>query len=217
MEAGVSPRPGNWILERSLDGVDWAPWQFFAISDEECWHAFGVEPRQGKPSYRYDDEVICTSYYSKLDPLENGEVCKHWDIRWCLFALQQIVDFIEILKNGKSVKTQYSNVKIARLGLFWMTRIPSELFGIVGKNVNKSMSTGSCKIVKLFVIWGTQKNRKFRMNSTNILHNIKKNVMRKQFHVIQYLLILGISKFWQKCSWRHLSFKKYGKCKIICE
>ena len=77
MEAGVSPRPGNWILERSLDGVDWAPWQFFAISDEECWHAFGVEPRQGKPSYRYDDEVICTSYYSKLDPLENGEVCKH--------------------------------------------------------------------------------------------------------------------------------------------
>ena len=30
--------------------------------------------RKGKPSYRYDDEVICTSYYSKLEPMENGEV-----------------------------------------------------------------------------------------------------------------------------------------------
>ena len=50
------------------------PVSFFALSDEECWHAFGVEPRKGKPSYRYDDEVICTSYYSKLEPMENGEV-----------------------------------------------------------------------------------------------------------------------------------------------
>ena len=54
--------------------MEWAPWQFFAISDEECWHAFGVEPRRGKPSYRYDDEVICTSYFSALEPIENGEV-----------------------------------------------------------------------------------------------------------------------------------------------
>jgi laminin alpha 1/2 len=74
LQSGVSPRPANWILERSLDGVEWAPWQFFAISDEECWHAFGVEPRRGKPTYRFDDEVICTSYYSKLEPLEDGEV-----------------------------------------------------------------------------------------------------------------------------------------------
>ncbi len=74
LQAGNSPRPGNWILERSLDGVDWAPWQFFAINDEECWHAFGVEPRRGKPTYRYDDEVICTSFYSKLEPLADGEM-----------------------------------------------------------------------------------------------------------------------------------------------
>ena len=54
--------------------MEWAPWQFFAISDEECWHAFGVEPRRGKPSYQYDDEVICTSFFSKLEPLSNGEI-----------------------------------------------------------------------------------------------------------------------------------------------
>ena len=75
IKAAISPRPANWILERSLDGQVWAPWQFFALSDEECWHAYGVEPKIGKPnSYRYDEEVICTSYYSKLEPLENGEV-----------------------------------------------------------------------------------------------------------------------------------------------
>ena len=75
IKAGISPRPANWILERSVDGQVWTPWQFFAISDEECWHAYGVEPKRGKPNaYRYDEEVICTSYYSKLEPLENGEV-----------------------------------------------------------------------------------------------------------------------------------------------
>ena len=30
--------------------------------------------RKGKPSYKEDDEVICTSYYSSLKPLEAGEV-----------------------------------------------------------------------------------------------------------------------------------------------
>ena len=25
--AGVSPRPASWVLERSLDGVTWQPWQ----------------------------------------------------------------------------------------------------------------------------------------------------------------------------------------------
>lgn len=74
IQCGPSPRPGNWILERSINGQQWAPWQFFALSDEECWHAFGVEPRKGKPKYEFDEEVICTSYFSGLEPKENGEV-----------------------------------------------------------------------------------------------------------------------------------------------
>ena len=35
---------------------------------------YGIEAREGKPTYRSDSEVICTSYYSKLNPLEDGEV-----------------------------------------------------------------------------------------------------------------------------------------------
>lgn len=74
VKAAISPRPGNWILERSLNGVDYHPWQFYVISDNECWETYGIPPTLGKPKYRTDDEIICTSYYSKLNPFENGEI-----------------------------------------------------------------------------------------------------------------------------------------------
>ncbi|XP_076315810.1 laminin subunit alpha-1-like [Tachypleus tridentatus] len=74
IKAATSPRPGNWILERSLDGVNYNPWQYHAISEAECWEVYGIRPTVGLPRYRTDNEVICTSYYSKLDPLENGEI-----------------------------------------------------------------------------------------------------------------------------------------------
>ncbi|KAG8009698.1 Laminin subunit alpha-1, partial [Nibea albiflora] len=73
IKAANSPRPGNWILERSLDGVTFDPWQFYAISDSECLSRYNVTPRLGPPTYKGDTEVICTSYYSRLNPLEHGE------------------------------------------------------------------------------------------------------------------------------------------------
>lgn len=74
VKAANSPRPGNWILERSLDGEDYQPWQYYAITDSECLTRYNIHPRPGTPSYVKDDEVICTSYYSRIHPLENGEV-----------------------------------------------------------------------------------------------------------------------------------------------
>ncbi|KAM9332589.1 laminin subunit alpha-1 [Pholidichthys leucotaenia] len=74
IKAANSPRPGNWILERSLDGVTYDPWQFYAISDSECLTRYKITPRLGPPSYKTDTEVICTSYYSRLNPLEHGEI-----------------------------------------------------------------------------------------------------------------------------------------------
>lgn len=68
------PPSGNWVLERSLDGVTFEPWQYYAITDTECLTRFNITPRTGPPSYTRDDEVICTSFYSKIPPLENGEV-----------------------------------------------------------------------------------------------------------------------------------------------
>ncbi|KAM4529659.1 laminin subunit alpha-2 isoform 2-T2 [Fundulus diaphanus] len=74
IKAANSPRPGNWILERSIDGVTFEPWQYYAITDTECLTRFNINPRTGPPSYTRDDEVICTSFYSKIQPLENGEI-----------------------------------------------------------------------------------------------------------------------------------------------
>lgn len=67
-------RTGNWILERSSDGVTFEPWQYYAITETECLTRFNINPKTGPPSYARDDEVICTSFYSKIHPLENGEV-----------------------------------------------------------------------------------------------------------------------------------------------
>uniref|UniRef100_A0A674CGC3 Laminin, alpha 1 n=1 Tax=Salmo trutta TaxID=8032 RepID=A0A674CGC3_SALTR len=74
IKAANSPRPGNWVLERSMDGVEYTPWQYYAISDTECLTRYNITPRFGPPTYKRDDEVICTSYYSRLVPLEHGEI-----------------------------------------------------------------------------------------------------------------------------------------------
>ncbi|XP_042555133.1 laminin subunit alpha-1 [Dipodomys spectabilis] len=74
VKAANAPRPGNWILERSVDGITFSPWQYYAVSDSECLTRYNIIPRRGPPTYRADDEVICTSYYSRLVPLEHGEI-----------------------------------------------------------------------------------------------------------------------------------------------
>uniref|UniRef100_A0A670YJF6 Laminin subunit alpha-1 n=1 Tax=Pseudonaja textilis TaxID=8673 RepID=A0A670YJF6_PSETE len=74
IKAANAPRPGNWILERSVNGIEFSPWQYYAISDTECLTRYNVTPRLGPPTYKKDNEVICTSYYSKLVPLEHGEI-----------------------------------------------------------------------------------------------------------------------------------------------
>uniref|UniRef100_A0A6I8PFI4 Laminin subunit alpha-2 n=1 Tax=Ornithorhynchus anatinus TaxID=9258 RepID=A0A6I8PFI4_ORNAN len=74
VKAANSPRPGNWILERSLDGIEFKPWQYHAVTDTECLTRYNIYPRTGPPSYAKDDEAICTSFYSKIHPLENGEI-----------------------------------------------------------------------------------------------------------------------------------------------
>ncbi|KAK6178652.1 hypothetical protein SNE40_011180 [Patella caerulea] len=74
LKAANAPRPGNWILEKSIDGITYTPWQYFAISDGECREFYNVQPAIGVPKFTRDDQVICTSRYSRLDPLENGEI-----------------------------------------------------------------------------------------------------------------------------------------------
>ncbi|SPP85142.1 laminin subunit alpha [Drosophila guanche] len=69
---GNSPRPGLWTLEKSVDyGKTWTPWQHFSDTPADCETYFGKDTY--KPISR-DDDVICTTEYSKIVPLENGEI-----------------------------------------------------------------------------------------------------------------------------------------------
>lgn len=57
-----------------MDGINYTPWQYYARSDGECMRVFQVAASVGVPKFESDDDVICTSYYSKLDPMERGEI-----------------------------------------------------------------------------------------------------------------------------------------------
>ncbi|KAK3545923.1 hypothetical protein QTP70_016974 [Hemibagrus guttatus] len=67
-----SPRPDLWVLERSVDhGRTFAPWQYFAHLKKDCIERFGKEPNARTVR---DDDQICTTEYSRIVPLENGEI-----------------------------------------------------------------------------------------------------------------------------------------------
>uniref|UniRef100_UPI0037E9B905 laminin subunit alpha-5 n=1 Tax=Semicossyphus pulcher TaxID=241346 RepID=UPI0037E9B905 len=67
-----SPRPDLWVLERSTDfGQTYKPWQFFASSKRDCIERFGKRTIE---RINNDDDVICTTEYSRIVPLENGEI-----------------------------------------------------------------------------------------------------------------------------------------------
>lgn len=69
---GNSPRPGLWTLEKSSDyGKTWKPWQHFSDSETDCEIYFG---RDSLKPIRKDDDVICTTEFSKIVPLESGEI-----------------------------------------------------------------------------------------------------------------------------------------------
>uniref|UniRef100_A0A8L8JDH0 Laminin subunit alpha-2 n=1 Tax=Heligmosomoides polygyrus TaxID=6339 RepID=A0A8L8JDH0_HELPZ len=74
IKMGNAPRPGTWVLEKSLDGIKYEPWQYYATSDAECMRQFGIPATTGVPRFTRDDEVHCTSEYSKITPLEGGEI-----------------------------------------------------------------------------------------------------------------------------------------------
>ena len=67
-----SPRPGVWALEKSMDnGLSWTPWQYFASNDAECQKYFGIPADQ---KIKADDSVVCATEFSKILPIEGGEI-----------------------------------------------------------------------------------------------------------------------------------------------
>ncbi|XP_041451135.1 laminin subunit alpha-1 isoform X1 [Drosophila obscura] len=74
LKSANSPRPASWILEKSLDGIDYEPWQYFGLSDADCRRRWNLSGQNGKYVFQNDTEVICSTQFSKPLPLENGEL-----------------------------------------------------------------------------------------------------------------------------------------------
>jgi laminin alpha 3/5 len=67
-----SPRPAVWELQKSSDnGATWSTWQYFADSASECQNVFNTSSSN---KLKQDDQVICVTEYSKIVPLEGGEI-----------------------------------------------------------------------------------------------------------------------------------------------
>ncbi|XP_014675870.1 PREDICTED: laminin subunit alpha-2-like, partial [Priapulus caudatus] len=123
VKAAASPRPGNWILERSTDGIVYKPWQYYAMTDSDCWNTYGIAPTVGVPRYRSDDEVICTSYYSKLEPLENGEIHT------------SLVNGRPGVVGPSATLTEFTSARYVRLRLQRIRTLLGDLMHVYGRNV----------------------------------------------------------------------------------
>ncbi|RUS82429.1 hypothetical protein EGW08_009817 [Elysia chlorotica] len=67
-----SPRPGVWVLERSVDfGETWKPWQYFADTPSDCVNLFNTT---ADLPLEADDQVVCTTKFSKVVPISDGEI-----------------------------------------------------------------------------------------------------------------------------------------------
>jgi laminin, alpha 1/2 len=74
MKSAISPRPASWILEKSTDGMTFSVWQYFGANDVDCQKRFNISGNNANYVFKTDSEVICSTQFSKLIPLENGEV-----------------------------------------------------------------------------------------------------------------------------------------------
>ncbi|XP_033151119.1 laminin subunit alpha-1 isoform X1 [Drosophila mauritiana] len=72
LKSANSPRPASWILEKSLNGINFEPWQYFGLSDADCQRRWNLSGQNGKYVFQNDTEIICSTQFSKPGPLENG-------------------------------------------------------------------------------------------------------------------------------------------------
>ncbi|PNJ81312.1 LAMA1 isoform 6 [Pongo abelii] len=135
IKAANAPRPGNWILERSLDGTTFSPWQYYAVSDSECLSRYNITPRRGPPTYRADDEVICTSYYSRLVPLEHGEI--HTSLINGRPSADDLSPKLLEFTSARYIRLRLQRIRTLNADLMTLShREPKELDPIVTRRVN---------------------------------------------------------------------------------
>lgn len=73
IKSAESPLPKAWILEKSLDGETYEPWQYFASNDDDCKSRYGIPGRNSNYTLQNNQEITCTTQYSESVRLKYGE------------------------------------------------------------------------------------------------------------------------------------------------
>jgi laminin alpha 1/2 len=73
IKSAESPLPKAWILEKSIDGINYTPWQYFASSDADCLARYNLPGRNSNYTLNSNEEIICTTQYSESVRLKYGE------------------------------------------------------------------------------------------------------------------------------------------------
>lgn len=73
IKSAESAIPKVWILEKSIDGASYEPWQYFAISDDDCLRRFNLESHNANYIFNNEREVICSTEFAESSRLKYGE------------------------------------------------------------------------------------------------------------------------------------------------
>lgn len=81
LRMGDSPRPANWVLEKSINGQAFQPWVFFAENAYQCYTLYQPMVNgtlritsDSRPHKLGNTEVYCTTYFSQPQNLQAGEI-----------------------------------------------------------------------------------------------------------------------------------------------
>ncbi|CRK93554.1 CLUMA_CG007087, isoform A [Clunio marinus] len=73
IKSAESAIPKAWILERSIDGNNYEPWQYFAADDADCMSRYNLSGRNANYIFKDEKEVICSTEFSESTRLKYGE------------------------------------------------------------------------------------------------------------------------------------------------
>lgn len=73
IKSAESAIPKAWVLERSIDGETYEPWQFFAVDEDDCQARFGLPASNANDIFKNEREIICSTEFSGSKRLKYGE------------------------------------------------------------------------------------------------------------------------------------------------
>ena len=73
IKSAESAIPKAWVLEKSIDGVSYDPWQYFAVDDADCLTRYNLSSNR---SFTYFDRHLFNSNFQSLTGRSPNDIFK---------------------------------------------------------------------------------------------------------------------------------------------